>query len=242
MENLAVTSEACSEYKLCVSVGYCESFSTSSQTCRNREGCCVPELTKWSFPRNFIVTFWSVLTLTQESWTKHGEYVGSSTKQTRKGREYFLRYSLHHVFFQRKRDISAWKKKNSFEAETTLLLYAFNPRHKNNYWIFLNPWLRWKVGWQSVVVSLRKLGKCGRKELVDSPDTDEESVQISILPGSQCVFSSPDLLGGRLCFYNYSIICHYMITTNSATHNQKSRIFLGLIANAVSFSDHSISR
>lgn len=39
MENLAVTSEACSEYKLYVSMGYRESFSTSSQNCRNKEGC-----------------------------------------------------------------------------------------------------------------------------------------------------------------------------------------------------------
>jgi len=39
MENLAVTSDACSEYKLYVSMGYCESFSASTQTHRNKEGC-----------------------------------------------------------------------------------------------------------------------------------------------------------------------------------------------------------
>lgn len=66
MENLAVTSEACSEYKSYVSTGYCESFSTSPQTCRNKEGCELPELTKEVFLK-IQSHFLSVLTLTWDS-------------------------------------------------------------------------------------------------------------------------------------------------------------------------------
>lgn len=41
--------------------------------------------------------------------------------------------------------------------------------------------------------------------------------------------------GGFVCFYNWFIICHYRITSSGATHNQKSRLFLCLIANALIF-------
>jgi len=43
---------------------------------------------------------------------------------------------------------------------------------------------------------MRKSGKCRRKEMVNSLNSEDESMQISIIPESQHVFSSPDLLGG----------------------------------------------
>lgn len=158
--------------------------------------------------------------------------MGSSTKQTKKGHEYFLRYYLGHRFFKGKKTFLL-AKKLLFKRDNSLTLCLYS--NPSFLWIkittgfFFYLWLSWEVVWQYAVVSLRNLGRCRRKELVNSPDTDEESVQISIIPGSQCGFSSPDLLGRLLCFYNCFIICHYKITADSETHNQKSRVFLRLM-------------
>lgn len=64
--------------------------------------------------------------------------------------------------------------------------------------LFFHLLLSCNVAQQYEVVSMRKSWKCRRKEMINSSNAADESMQISIIPELQCVFSSPDIPGG-LC-------------------------------------------